>query len=196
MRNNIGKTIIGFTFILIMLFLSTANADVISLHVDDQEYTVSIPDTYVVYTPELGKDSSYVQFSGYQETEILDNYLKELGSCLVAVEKTIHHQLWLSIKDRSVGLGNNPQADTIQAYYDGVALGRGRYTVEKYNEKDYYLFAEGESIYKAQGGINYYISTFIGCYEVSVRWESGDGQRTDEEISLLKDIIHSVQLVN
>lgn len=193
MHNNIRKTVLALLFILAMLF-SAASAEQVELVVDGNRYTMEIPEEYAVYTSALGKDSSYVKFTGYEETGVLDDYMKGLGCCLVGVERTYYHQIWLSIKDRSEGLGQNPEERLIRAYYDGVAMGRGAYTVEQYNGHDYYVFASGKSIY--ENGINYYISTFFGNYEVALRWESETGKRTEEDIELLKAIIHSVQPMN
>lgn len=193
MRNNIRGTALVLIFVLVMLF-STACAEQVNLVIDGNRYTVEIPEEYAAYTSALGIDSSYVKFTGYEETDVLDSYMQTLGCCLVGANKTSYHQIWLSIKDRSPGVGQNPSEQLIRSYYDGVSLARGAYTVEQYTGKDYYVFASGDSLY--QNGVNYYISTFIGCYEVALRWESGTGERTEEDIELLKDLIHSVQPVN
>ena len=120
-----------------------------------------------------------------------------LGCSVCCVHSSDMHQMWISVKDRSVGLGKAKEGeslpkDIVTAFYDGISFSRGRYKLETIDGRDYYLFADGPSIY--QGGINYYISTMMGHYEVSVRWESGNGKRTQDDIALLKEIITSIRL--
>jgi len=162
----------------------------VDVTVDDLQYTFSIPETYYIYTSALGKTGIY----GDLDTGKLDAYLQQLGSCIYGEHTKLNHQFWISINDRSPGLGSNPSKEMIEAYYNGQTISRGPYTKESFEGQDYYLFADGQSI--NPNGINYRISTFKGCHEISVRWESGSGTRTEEDITELKNIIRSVVIDN
>ena len=56
------------------------------------------------------------------------------------------------------------------------------------------MFSKSKSI--AQGGKKYCISTFIGHYEVSARWESGTGAIMADDIARLMGIITSVVMMD
>ncbi len=56
------------------------------------------------------------------------------------------------------------------------------------------MFFESKSI--AQGGKKYCISTFIGHYEVSARWESGTGAIMADDIARLMGIITFVVMMD
>lgn len=176
-----------------VLLTSASYAEKAEVTVDNHRYSVEVPDGYAIYTPELGMNSSYIKMTGYTDLETLNIYMKTLGSCLIGVHTSKYHELWLSIKDRSLGVGTNPTDEIIHSFYLGVAVSRGKFTVENHEGKDYYVFADGTSIYP--DGANLYISTFIGHYEVAARWESGSGMRTEQDIDELKEIIYSVHLM-
>ena len=163
--------------------------------VDGRTWEVVLPPEYLPYTSELGQNSPLLKISGATQTE-MDQYISALGCSVCCIHVHSGHQLWLSVKDHSADLGRvNPGVslpqDIVKTYYDGTTLSRGPYTVETVGGRDYYLFADGEST--NAGGICYRISTFIGHYEVMLRWESGTGARTEEDIDTLKAIIRSVQ---
>ena len=160
----------------------------VEVTVDGILFTVHVPDTYSIYTSALGKTGIY----GDLDTEKMDAYLQQLGSCMYGEHTERGHQLWVNITDRSPGLGKNPSKEMIDSYYDGMVSGRGQYTKENYEGQNYYLFADGKSIYP--NGINYRIATFLGYYEISIRWESGTGTRTAVDIAELKNMIRSVEI--
>ncbi len=146
----------------------------------------------------MGEDSPLLPVIGASVKD-MSRYMTGLGCSVFAVCLPSGHQLWLSVTDRSAGLGSvGPDGslpeNIVKSYFDGTALSRGPYTVESFGGRDYYLFAKGISIY--EGGVNYRISVFYGQYEIMLRWESGTGTRTGEDIETLKAVIRSVQPVN
>lgn len=194
MNKSVKMGILVALIIILLMFGINSFAETISFDVDRNTYIAEIPERYLVYIYGTGDNNPLIQLSGNTSAQI-DSALEMLGSSVWVVQKTQYHQFWLSVKDRSAGLGMVSDGESLpkqilKSYYDGVSLSRGPYFVETYNGQDYYVFENGKSIY--QGGKNYYISTFFGHYEVTLRWESGDGTRTAEDIAELKDIIHSV----
>ena len=192
------KRIVSLLCVLVfVLSIGTAHAEAYTFSVDQREYSVDIPDAYLVYTSSMGQESPLLKLTGATASS-MDLYMAALGSSVCCVHREYMHQMWISVKDRSSGLGTVEEGgslpkDIIKAYYDGVAFSRGSYSVETIDGREYYLFANGKSI--NAGGINYYISTMMGHYEVSVRWESGNGARTESDIAELKSIIASIQFV-
>lgn len=185
-----------FILVVLLLFCVSAGAESFTFSADNHTYAADVPDDYLIYISGSGDGNALLELAGRSAAEI-DSVLEQLGSSVWGAHKTLLHQFWLSVKDRSAGLGTVQDGqslpkDIVKSYFDGVAIGRGSYTVETYDGQDYYVFENGQSIF--QNGINYYISTFFGHYEVALRWESGNGKRTEEDIAVLKDIIRSVRI--
>ena len=183
--------ILSFVFSL-TCFLAVAEEYTIST--DGKTYIVILPEGYLPYTSEMGADSPMIKAFG-ADSSTMDLYIKALDCDMCCVHKEQLHQMWIAIRDRSAGFpflpdGAEPSAADLNSYYTGVSYARGKYSTETHNGHTYYIFADGRSINK--GGINYYISTFLGKNEVIVRWESGNGLRTDADIEALKGIIYSI----
>jgi hypothetical protein len=195
MRLNVkGKFL--YVLVILLMFCFNAGAESITFSVDNNTYAVDLPEDYLIYVYGSGDDSPLLKLAGKRASEI-DSVLDQLGSSVWGAHKTLFHQFWLSVKDRSAGLGTVPEGQAlpkniVDSYFDGVAIGRGPYTVETYDGRDYYVFENGQSIF--QNGINYFIATFSGHNEVSLRWESGNGERTEDDIAVLKNIIRSVHV--
>lgn len=196
MKNNCWKIMMA-ALLMAAVLLGMANAEELSFQAEGHRFTVNIPEPYLAYTVELGAESPMMRMSGADAAE-MDAYMAALDCAVCCLDSKNMHQMWLTIKDRSVGLGRAPEggslpADVLDAYYEGLGLIRGAFTVETIDGREFHLFANGRSIYS--GGINYFISTFMGHYEISLRWESGTGSRTEEDIAVLKEIIASVRMV-
>ncbi len=195
MKKNIRLSVLCFAAALAILSYGALADESLFFSVDGRTWEVVLPPEYLPYTSELGQNSPLLKISGATQTE-MDEYIAPLGCSVFCRHVYWGHELWLSVKDHSTDLGRvNPGVslpqDIVKTYYDGTTLSRGPYTVETVGGRDYYLFADGEST--NAGGICYRISTFIGHYEVMLRWESGTGARTEEDIDTLKAIIRSVQ---
>ena len=198
MKSNRWSRILCLTAALAVLAGSALADGPVSFSAEGYTWEVSFPAQYIVYTKEMGEDSLLLKLTG-ASTDDMDWYMTGLGCSVVGVHLLNSHELWLSVSDRSpgvgrVGLDGEVPKDIQEAFFDGASFGRGPYTVETFEGRDYYVFADGKSIY--EGGINYRICTFIGQYEIMLRWESGTGERTAEDISELKGIIRSVKPVN
>ena len=195
MRKNIWLSVLCIAAALAILPCGSLAEESLFFSVDGRTWEVVLPAEYLPYTSELGQNSPLLKVNGATQAE-MDQYITALGCSVCCVHVHWGHQMWLSVRDHSAVLGRvNPgislPQDIVKAYFDGTTLTRGPYTVETVGGRDYYLFADGESI--NAGGICYRISTFIGHYEVMLRWESGTGARTAEDIDTLKAIIRSVQ---
>lgn len=163
---------------------------------EGRTWEVVLPAEYLPYTTELGQNSPLLKASGSSRAS-MDQYMAALSCSVCCVHTFCGHQLWLSVKDHSAVLGRARDGlalpeQTVRSYLDGTAVGRGPYTTETSGGRQYYVFADGPSI--NDGGISYRICTFIGHFEVMLRWESGTGIRSDADIAELKAIIRSVQL--
>ena len=189
------------TLILALALLVSAGraaAEPLVFSAGGRKWQVDLPRGYLAYTGEMGEDSPLLAVTGASVKD-MNRYMTGLGCSVCAVYLPSGHQLWLSVTDRSAGLGSaGPDGSLpeyiVKAYFDGTAFSRGPYTVESFGGRDYYLFAKGISIY--EGGVNYRISVFYGQYEIMLRWESGTGTRTGEDIETLKAVIRSVQPAN
>ncbi len=192
-KHRILKRILAFLLMPGLLF-SLASAEEYPLSAGGITYTVELPDGYLPYTPEMGADSPMVKAFG-SDPSALNPYLDALGCSMVCAHAEQLHQMWISVKDRSAGFphlpeGADPSPADLEAYYAGVSFSRGKYITETHNGHTYRIFADGESIF--EGGTNCYISSFLGKNEVIVRWESGNGSRTDSDLEDLRGVIRSI----
>ena len=192
-KHGILKWIFSFLLMSCLLF-SPASAEEYTMTAAGKTYTVDLPEAYLPYTPEMGTESPMARVFGV-DPSAMDPYMNALGCSMVCVHAEQRHEMWISVKDRSAGFsylpeGTDPSGSNLEAYYLGVSVARGKYSAETYDGHTYWIFADGNSI--SEGGISYYISTFLGRDEVSVRWESGNGFRTESDMEEIKEIIRSI----
>ncbi len=197
MKRKLWLSVLCSAVLLVMLTGSAAADEALFFTVDNQTWEVILPAEYLPYTTELGKNSPLLQVSGASQAD-MDRYMASLGCSVCCVNVYCGHQFWLSVKDQSSGLGRvragqSLPKEIVKSYLDGTAVSRGDYTTETYGGREYYIFANGQSI--NEGGISYRLSTFVGHYEVMLRWESGTGTRTADDIETLKTIFRSVMPV-
>lgn len=157
------------------------------------DFTADLPAGYLIYTPELGKDSPLLKMIS-ATTGTIESYMKILHCVLCGVHEEEMHEIWISATDRSEILSGNMKEVSIEnqrAYYDGVSVSRGRYTEYQHSGKNYFVFENNPSIYT--GGASVYASFFFNKYEIAVRWESGNRKKTDEDVQKILNIAESIQ---
>ncbi len=180
--------LIGVLFILMAVDLP-AFADKVPFNAAGSQYEVELPDGWVYYSSDLGAKSPYVQLTGVSVSD-MNAYMTPLKCQVIGFEINNSHQLWVSVIDRKDGLGASPLFKDITAYYDGIAISRGPYQIEPHGQANVARFDENPSIF--DGGISQYLSIFDGSREIIVRWESGNGKKTEKDIQQLIDILLSV----
>ncbi len=159
-----------------------------------EKFTVELPEEYLAYTPAMGADSPLLTLSKSNPAE-MDQYMSLLGCAVCAAHNQHLHQLWISVMDRSGGFPNVPDGQDVpiasqRAFFDGIAFTRGSYTEKVIDGKTYFVFENNPSV--TPGGASIFVATMYGKREISVRWESGSGRKTSDDLDEILKIAESI----
>lgn len=179
------KIVTSMVLVCGLMISSLALAVDVPFTADGTKYVVSLSDEWFYYSADLG-DESPLCIAVSRET--LDDYAQTLNTQVIGVNAS-GDEIYISVRDRSDGVGFSPSEEVIQSYYDGVALGRGSYTQETRNGKKITRFANNP---RPNGGEGEYLSTFLGSREVIANLACA-AKKTNEDLEMLYKVILSVK---
>lgn len=194
-----GKTMKRFLSVLtvIAVVLSIAPFSIAESFVfsaNEVNYSVEIPDAYLVYTKDMGTGSPLLSFTG-ASVDTMNTYMNGLGCSLCAVHREDMHEMWISVTDRSsfpglIKEGNTFTRESIISYLNGIAIIQGDYREDEYEGQMYFIFDNTPDTSLEAKGVK--IRSFEGFNEIVVRWESGTEARTEEDIAELLTVAQSI----